>query len=572
MSQQHNARELLEESAPALLALVVLASAPLWQSWLPVAPPTPLWPLPILLALGVGAALYVPSGHWTLGLGTAVLPVVALFYGPAQASLVAGGAYLLRQVLRRYLLRDPPRWQGERRFYSMVTDGSRLMLAALVGTLIWVAPSLPQATVAHIPRTVAATGSYLLVLIGLRMMDRRVKIRREGERSLRGLMAAVVLDLFGWIAGLLIARVVLALGWPSGMLLLAALSLLSAETARNLHLRRLAVARVSELWEVSRAGDRIIHHSPELAGLAKRVLAECRNVLPITWFRFEVPAARGVWRAGPDGEIEEGVPEPPDTPPLLLGIHRRVSWKILDRQLEGDEEVIARLRFWCDPRVLDPTSIELFDSLLPQIASSVHRVLLDRQAKLDALTGLPGRRVLESRLEQAFLETREEGGSMAVIMCDLDRFKKINDRYGHAEGDRALVLVADVLETHRRDTDLCCRYGGEEFAVILEKTDGETAQRVAERLRMELQSTVFRIEGKRVPLQMSAGVAAYPEFHIKRAREILLLADEALYEAKRRGRNRSLLYLGQGRFRTADGKLVEPKEAPSPPEVPTLFA
>jgi diguanylate cyclase (GGDEF)-like protein len=177
-----------------------------------------------------------------------------------------------------------------------------------------------------------------------------------------------------------------------------------------------------------------------------------------------------------------------------------------------------------------------------------------------------------ARLERVFEETRQEGGSMAVIMCDLDHFKKVNDRHGHDVGDQALIKVAEVLETHRRDTDLCCRFGGEEFSVVLEKTDGETAQRVAERLRIEVDRSVFTVDDQRIRLRLSAGIAAYPEIQVKEAHELLLIADEALYMAKRRGRNRSFLNLGQGRYRTADDKVVE-SEKPAPKiEPPTLFA
>ena len=352
-----------------------------------------------------------------------------------------------------------------------------------------------------------------------------------------------------------------------------ALQFLAAEAARNVHLRRRAVARVSELWEVTRAGHRIIFRDPDLAGIARQVLEECRKVLPFHWFQFELLRSEGAvksWYAGPDGQIEEGNPQPADSPPALPGVHRRSSWKILGRELKGDGEAIARLRFWCDPRRLETTSIDLLDSLLPQIAASVHRALLDRKAKQDPLTGLADRRVLETHLNETFVATRDDGSSMAVIMVDLDRFKKINDNHGHEVGDRALLQVVGVLEEFRRDSDLCCRYGGEEFALVLEKTDGETAMRVAERLRMEVERSVFMADTKRVPLKLSAGVAAYPDLQVPSGKELLSLADEALIEAKRRGRNRTLLHLGLQRFRTIDGKILGVKEPPAP-EVPTLF-
>jgi diguanylate cyclase (GGDEF)-like protein len=306
-----------------------------------------------------------------------------------------------------------------------------------------------------------------------------------------------------------------------------------------------------------------------------QVLEECRNVVPFSWFQFELLQGEGgprSWFAGPDGRIEEGLPEPADSPPALPGIHRRSSWKILGRELKGDGEAIARVRFWCDPRCLEPTSVELLDSLLPQVASSVHRALLDRRAKHDALTGLADRGVLESRLEAVFAAARDEGGSMAVIMCDLDRFKRVNDTYGHTVGDRALLEVARVLEEHRRETDLCCRYGGEEFALILDQTDGETAQKVAERLRLEMQRSAFMVQDERVQLRLSAGIAAFPELFVREGKELLILADEALRVAKNRGRNRSLLHLGRGRFRQADGTIVEVGDSPSQPIAPTLFA
>ena len=184
--------------------------------------------------------------------------------------------------------------------------------------------------------------------------------------------------------------------------------------------------------------------------------------------------------------------------------------------------------------------MELLDALLPQIAISVRQALTEREAKRDHLTGLPDRRVLEARLEEAYRACRLDGSSMAVVMCDIDRFKRINDSHGHAAGDGALLKIAEVLESCRRETDLCARYGGEEFAVVLQRGDGETALAVAERIRQAVGATVFLHEGTRIPLRISAGVAAYPELYVDSGKELLLLADEALYEAKRRGRDRCL--------------------------------
>ncbi len=305
------------------------------------------------------------------------------------------------------------------------------------------------------------------------------------------------------------------------------------------------------------------------------MFAECRRVLPFGWFQLELRENEGerrIWHARSRSGLELGAAEPEPAPPALPGIHRRTGWRVLVRELTDDGELLARLRFWCDPRRLEPTSVELLDALLPQIAISVRQALTEREAKRDHLTGLPDRRVLEARLEEAYRSCRAEGSSMAVVMCDIDRFKRINDRHGHAAGDGALLKVAEVLESCRRDTDLCARYGGEEFAVVLQRGDGETALAVAERIRQAVGTTVYLHEGRRIPLRISAGVAAYPALYVESGKELLLLADEALYEAKRRGRDRCLLHLGRRRFRLPGGKVLGEEAKAAEPEAPTLFA
>jgi diguanylate cyclase (GGDEF)-like protein len=566
MERHYSAREALRTVAPAIVALAILASVPLWEVWLPLPSPSPVWPLPLLWLLAALAAFYTPLGRWTLSLGTAALPLAIVFFGPSLAGLVAGGAAVLRQVGRRLLLKDPLRRQGVYALLPTVADAGRIVIAVLVAGVVWrlgAGPGPTGVSTLGVWQVLAIAG-YLIVLFALRTLDLRAG-ERLGLPLVRRLSAPLTLDLLGWFLGLIILRIVLTLGWGFGLAVLAAVALLAAEAARNVHLRRQAVERVGELWEVTRAGHRIIHRNPDIGEIAEHVLDECGNVLDVSWYQFEIPKSHDrakSWWAGPEGKIEEGLATPPDSPPPLPGIHRRTIWKIISRELAVDE----------DPRQLEPTSLELLDSLLPQVAATVHRSLLERRAKYDALTGLPDRSVLQARLERVFEETRQEGGSMAVIMCDLDHFKKVNDRHGHDVGDQALIKVAEVLETHRRDTDLCCRFGGEEFSVVLEKTDGETAQRVAERLRIEVDRSVFTVDDQRIRLRLSAGIAAYPEIQVKEAHELLLIADEALYMAKRRGRNRSFLNLGQGRYRTADDKVVE-SEKPAPKiEPPTLFA
>jgi diguanylate cyclase (GGDEF)-like protein len=312
-----------------------------------------------------------------------------------------------------------------------------------------------------------------------------------------------------------------------------------------------------------------------------RIREEVANVVPFHWFQFELLAsdrggARSWWSAGfghpGGGELHDGEPRPDPHPPPLPGIHRRPEWRLLERNLAWGERAGARLRLWCDPRQLDGEDLELLDALLPQMSASVRQSLLDREAREDRLTGTAVRRVLETRLLGAYRAATESGSPLAVIMCDLDHFKAINDSHGHLTGDRALAACAAALAQHKRSGDLLARYGGEEFTLLLEATDGDTALAVAERLRRAVEALRLEVDGTPVPLRISAGVAAYPELHVKTAAELLLLADAALYEAKRRGRNRCLLDLGAGRHRTPDGEVVETENRRPEPEAPRIFA
>lgn len=570
MKESTSRVEILRGLVPAAVAVTLLLAAPLWERWLPAPEVTERWPYLVLCLVAIAASLHGSRQRWTLNLGTVTLPLSVGFFGSAMAAWLVLVAFISREVLLRLLPSKPARPAGSWPPLELAGDGARLVLATLAAGWVWQGGRANL----HVGWQLSAVATYLLVISALHLLDLQWS-RRLKSVSWRELAGSLSLDSVGWLVGMAFVPVVATLNWPVALVPLGALGLLAAETARNLHLRRRSVDQVSELWEVTRAGHRIIFRSPDLAGMVGQVLEECRNVVPFSWFQFELLKGDGgprSWFAGPDALIEEGDPEPADSPPAMPGIHRRSSWKILGRELKGDGEVIARVRFWCDPRRLEPTSVELLDSLLPQVASSVHRALLDRRAKHDPLTGLADRGVLETRLEAVFTAIRDEGGTMAVIMCDLDRFKKVNDTYGHDVGDRALLQIAQVLEEHRRETDLCCRYGGEEFAVVLDQTDGETAQRVAERLRLEVQRTVFTAKDERIHLRLSAGVAAYPELYVKDGKELLVLADEALRMAKSQGRNRSLLHLGRGKYRKADGAVAESKESAPEPEAPTLFA
>ena len=166
----------------------------------------------------------------------------------------------------------------------------------------------------------------------------------------------------------------------------------------------------------------------------------------------------------------------------------------------------------------------------------LHRIV-ERQALVDGLTGLPNRRQCEETLADELARVDRFGGPLTIVVADLDWFKDVNDRYGHPAGDTVLSEFALLLEETVRDVDLAGRWGGEEFLLILPGTDLDGGAQVAERIRTALAGRIVLAgDGTPIPVTASFGVAATPP--ARTASELFSAADAAMYEAKRTGRNR----------------------------------
>jgi two-component system cell cycle response regulator len=168
-----------------------------------------------------------------------------------------------------------------------------------------------------------------------------------------------------------------------------------------------------------------------------------------------------------------------------------------------------------------------------------------RQISLtDGLTQIENRRSLEERLHEMWQHSVRLHEPIALIMCDIDKFKSVNDNYGHQAGDSVLKEFAQLLKDEAREIDRVGRYGGEEFLLILSGTVLDAAVTFAERLREKVEGHTFTYAGGTLRRTMSCGVAASPHPRVKDQEALLRAADDALYVAKETGRNRVVRFDG----------------------------
>lgn len=209
--------------------------------------------------------------------------------------------------------------------------------------------------------------------------------------------------------------------------------------------------------------------------------------------------------------------------------------------LKMGNEVLGTLVFGSEKRRhLEHADVRTLELLASQVAQSLQRARYYAQtqalAEKDGLTGLANRRVFEERLAHMLALAKRNGSPVSVIVSDIDHFKTVNDTYGHLTGDEILRRAARIFQKGARSTDLVARYGGEEFILILADTDMRGGKITAERIREEFERTVITTSLGPLRCTVSMGIASYPQVPED---QLLERADQALYHAKRMGRNRS---------------------------------
>ncbi len=159
----------------------------------------------------------------------------------------------------------------------------------------------------------------------------------------------------------------------------------------------------------------------------------------------------------------------------------------------------------------------------------------------DGLTKAFNKKYFLDRLETEYAYARRHVSMLSLVMFDVDFFKKVNDNYGHLAGDYVLQKLSKIAQSCIRTEDVFARYGGEEFAIICRGIPLINAGIMGERIRTVVEQSAFEFEAKRLPVTISVGVAALPESNAESALALIQSADNALYEAKRSGRNRVIL-------------------------------
>lgn len=161
-----------------------------------------------------------------------------------------------------------------------------------------------------------------------------------------------------------------------------------------------------------------------------------------------------------------------------------------------------------------------------------------QEANCDSLTKLYNKRFFIDILSREFSYSRRNKTPLSLLMLDIDYFKKINDQHGHLAGDHVLSQLGELLKKGLRHENIACRYGGEEFAVILRNSASQSAENVAERIRNAISNTTFMYMTNPIKITISIGIATFDHDNFETYEELIKTADEYLYESKLSGRNR----------------------------------
>jgi diguanylate cyclase (GGDEF)-like protein len=543
------------------------------------APTTALWiTLFIVVILAARALAFRPVEGSVLSLDSAFYVAATLCLGSVAAGQIVAAALTVDAAARLYYTHkrgraDPAGW-GAELGYVLYFGGMSGGLVALCGW-VWRADALVgrHADAVEVALrviaidTLALVGHYALQGVRLRLLGRGWRAY-FGEHALPGIAAEASLMPIGVVLVLLYDP-----DQPLGFLLLSLTYLLI-----NLVFSRLSRTR-KQLEER-------VHDLEILTATARRLAAS------LLLEELVEAVARETCRAIAEAEAVSLVHQRPgDRAGLVIDGFDRLSDKFFRRTMEEGEGAAGWVMTHGTARRIDDLSVDadvpsrgsahgmrswlgvplfmyggcegviavqsahagafradhqrLLESLALQIAGALQNAHLYELAMVDGLTGLFVRRYFDARIEEEIERSKRYGTAFSVVMMDVDDFKMLNDTHGHLIGDRVLRGIAHVVKSQMRGVDTAARYGGEEIAVILPRTELVNAYNVGERLRAaiaELRITTDAEPSEVLRVTASFGIAAYPESTASDGEDLVRRADSALYRAKRTGKNRVELF------------------------------
>lgn len=546
---------------------------------LPKPAPTPLlWvALFIVMILAARALAYRTVAGSVLSLDSAYYVAATLCVGSVAAGRIVALALTVDAAVRMYYDRDRSRGDGrwwDDLGYVLYFGGMTGGLVALCGWL-WRADAIAGRHVEVIEIALRVVAIDTMLLISHYALQ-GVRLRLLG-RSWREYLDELALPGIGAEASLMPIGVVLVLLFdpdqPLGFLLLSLTYLLiNLVFSRLSRTRKQLEERVHDL-EILTATARRLAASLQLEELVEAVARETCKAIPeaeaVTLVHrgagdrsglvidgFDRTADRFLRRPMKEGEGAAGWV-------MTHGAARRIG------DLSADDDIASRggahgIRSWlgvplfmyggCEgviavqsthARAFRVDHQRLLESLALQIAAALQNAHLYELAMVDGLTGLFMRRYFDARIEEEIERSKRYGSVFSVVMMDVDDFKSFNDAHGHLIGDRVLRGIANVVKSQMRGVDTAARYGGEEIAVILPRTELVNAYNVGERIRgaiAELRITTDSDSSQSLRVTASFGIAAYPESKATNGEDLVARADRALYRAKATGKNRVELY------------------------------
>jgi diguanylate cyclase (GGDEF)-like protein len=415
-------------------------------------------------------------------------------------------------------------------------------------------------------------------LTNLAVMGTAVALKRESIVAYLGHYLRYIPTLEIFTIPLALGLVLLyAAAGPAGFAPLAGTILIASGLLKKLNRAQTDLSRAHEQLQHRSRELRTIHtigreisSSLDPQVVFNRISANLQRILDAP-FLFLSLRHRGATESYMEYVAHNGVVQPRPERPLGEGF---TSWIVESRRplLLGDIQV-DRDSLPCAPVVLDPVvrsilaapltvhhetigvlcvqssrqsaytvdHLSVLTTIAQQAAIAIENARNYQLATVDQLTHLYLRDFFQRKLEEEQARARRYGSTFAVLMLDLDWFKEINDRLGHMTGDRFLQRVGDVIRDSMRAADIPCRWGGEEFCVLLPETDRDGARAIADRIRARVGELVMHVGKDAVRTTLSVGISCYPTDTPGALQALLERADQALYAAKQAGRNRVLM-------------------------------